>query len=102
MYYASHTLERHDLLTACMVVSIWAANYEHITRAFTKSRRMAELVDVLALSSKALVIRDSNQRKSSADHSTFEKGQEVKIWDVTIPEEEKKRLGVVSSADRGQ
>lgn len=85
-----------------MVVSIWAANYEHITRAFTKSRRMTELVDVLALSSKALVIRDSNQRRSPMDHTTFEKGQELKIWDVTISEEEKKRLGIVSSADREQ
>lgn len=85
-----------------MIVSIWAANYEHITRAFTKSRRMAELVDVLALSSKALVIRDSSQRKSPMDHTTFEKGQELKIWDVAISEEEKKRLGIVSSADREQ
>jgi nuclear pore complex protein Nup107 len=62
---------------------------------------MAEIVDVLALSSKALVIRDSTKHKSS-DHNNFHKGQELKIWDVTISEEEKKRLGIVSDLDRGQ
>lgn len=102
MYYASHTLERHELLTSCMVVSIWAANFEHITRAFVNSRRMAELVDVLAVSSKAMVIRDPDQRKSSMDHAALDKGQELKIWDVTISEDEMKRLGVVSSQDRGR
>jgi nuclear pore complex protein Nup107 len=101
MYYSSHTLERHDLLSLCMVVSTWAANCEHITHAFVKSRRMAELVDVLALSSKALVIRESSQRKSAMDQNNLDKGQELKIWDVTVSKEEMKRLGILSSSDRG-
>lgn len=78
-----------------MIVSIWAANYEHITRAFTKSRRMALFEGGVVHWGLALAgVPD--------DHTTFEKGQELKIWDVTISEEEKKRLGVVSSADREQ
>jgi nuclear pore complex protein Nup107 len=89
MHYASHCLERHDLLTQCMIVSVWVANFKHLTDAFTKSRRMAELVDALALSSKAMVNRNlefqlSNKKK---DHH-FEKGQELKIWDVEIPQKE--------------
>ncbi|CAG7955941.1 unnamed protein product [Penicillium olsonii] len=96
MYFASFCLERNDLLTQCMIVSIWVANYEHITRAFTQAKRMGELMDALALSSKALVIRNTNPSKNSKD----ERARELSIWDVEITEEEKKRIGLTSSLDR--
>ncbi|KAJ5361470.1 hypothetical protein N7541_002314 [Penicillium brevicompactum] len=95
MYFASYCLERNDLLTQCMVTSIWVANYQHITLAFTQAQRMAELMEVLALSSKALVIRNTSSPKSSKDELI----QEVKIWDVEVTEDEKKRIGLTSAYD---
>jgi nuclear pore complex protein Nup107 len=96
MYFASHCLEQNNLLTQCMVVSIWVANYEHVTLAFTQAKRVAELMDALALSSKALVNR--NTTKSSKE--ACERGQELKIWDIEVTEEEKKRMGLTSALDR--
>jgi nuclear pore complex protein Nup107 len=97
MYFASHCLEQNNLLTQCMVVSIWVANYEHITSAFTQAKRVAELMDALALSSKALVNRNTTPAKS---RENLERGQELKIWDIEITEEEKKRMGLTSALDR--
>ncbi|CAG8427280.1 unnamed protein product [Penicillium salamii] len=93
MYYASFCLERNDLLTQCMIVSIWVANYDHITRAFTQAKRMSELMDALALSGKALVNRNTKSPKD-------ERSQELSIWDVEVTEEEKKRIGLTSALDR--
>jgi nuclear pore complex protein Nup107 len=98
MYFASYCLEQNNLLTQCMVVSIWVANYEHVTLAFTQAKRVTELMDALALSSKALVNRNTTPAKSSKEN--LERAQELKIWDVEVTEEEKKRIGLTSALDR--
>lgn len=78
-----------------MVVSIWAANYVHLTNAFTQSKRVSELMDALALSSKAMV-----NRKTNPKFSRDEINQGSRIWDVEVTEEEKKRNGLTSAFDK--
>ncbi|KAJ6109513.1 hypothetical protein N7486_001748 [Penicillium sp. IBT 16267x] len=80
LYYASHSLEKPFLLTQCMTVSIWVASTPHLTRSFTKSKRMAELMDALALSSKAMVLTDPK------DDRVYDNGQTLGIWRVSGPE----------------
>lgn len=80
LYYASHSLDKPTLLTQCMTVSIWVATIPHLTRSFNKAKRMTELVDALALASKAMVLTDPKQDR------TFENGQNLGIWRVSVPE----------------
>ncbi|KAJ5578085.1 uncharacterized protein N7459_007049 [Penicillium hispanicum] len=82
LYYASHSLDKPSLLSQCMTVSIWVANTPHLTRSFTESKRMSELVDALALASKAMVLTDPKHDR------VFENGQTLGIWRVTAPENE--------------
>lgn len=80
LYYASHSLDRPSLLTQCMTVSIWVANTPHLTRSFTEAKRMTELMDALALSSKAIVLTDPKEDR------VYENGQTLGIWRVSAPE----------------
>ncbi|KAJ5291285.1 hypothetical protein N7478_000536 [Penicillium angulare] len=82
LYYASHSLDRPNLLTQCMTVSIWVANTPHLTRSFTEAKRMAELMDALALSSKAIVLTDPKEDR------VYDNGQTLGIWRVHVPENE--------------
>jgi nuclear pore complex protein Nup107 len=82
LYYASHSLDKPTLLTQCMTVSIWVATIPHLTRSFTNAQRMGELVDALALASKAMVLTDPKYDR------TFENGQNLGIWRVSVPEGE--------------
>ena len=65
-----------------MNVSIWVANVPHLTRSFIESKRMAELMDALALASKAMVVADP---KNDRIH---ENGQTLGIWRVSAPEDD--------------
>lgn len=94
VYFASFSLEKDHLLTQCMVVSIWVANYVHLTNAFTQAKRVSELMDALALSSKALVNRKTNPKFSRDEIN------QLRIWDVEVTEEEKKRNGLTSVFDK--
>ncbi|KAJ5937803.1 hypothetical protein N7454_004145 [Penicillium verhagenii] len=80
LYYASHSLEKPFLLAQCMTVSIWVASTPHLTRSFTESKRMSELMDALALSSKAMVLTDPKEDR------VYENGQTLGIWRVSGPE----------------
>ncbi|KAJ5491171.1 hypothetical protein N7539_002738 [Penicillium diatomitis] len=82
LYYASHALEKPNLLSQCMTVSIWVANNGHLTRSFTQAQRMSELVDCLALASKAMVLTDPK------NDVTFPNGQTLGIWRVSVPEDD--------------
>ena len=81
LYYASHALDEPNLLAQCMAVATWVANTPHITRSFTEAERMAELVDALALASKAMVLTDPKN-----DH-VFDDGRTLGIWRVSASEE---------------
>lgn len=87
LYYASHSLDKPTLLTQCMTVSIWVANVPHLTRSFTEAKRMAELMDALALASKAMVLTDSE-----GGDRVFENGQTLGIWRVKVPEDDESNL----------
>ncbi|KAJ5917431.1 hypothetical protein N7466_010985 [Penicillium verhagenii] len=80
LYYASHSLEKPLLLAQCMTVSIWVASTPHLTRSFTESKRMSELMDALALSSKAMVLTDPKEDR------VYDNGQTLGIWRVSGPE----------------
>lgn len=86
LYYASHSLDKPTLLTQCMTVSIWVANIPHLTHSFTEAQRMSELVDCLALASKAMVLTDPKN-----DH-TFHNGQTLGIWRISVSEEDEGAL----------
>lgn len=76
LYYASYCLSKPNLLTQCMSLSIWVASKPHVTRSFTESRRMAELVDALALSAKAMVVTNLPRDRH------LDQGQLPGIWNV--------------------
>ncbi|KAJ5180660.1 hypothetical protein N7492_003870 [Penicillium capsulatum] len=81
LYYASHSLDKPGLLSQCMTVSIWVANVAHLTRSFTESKRMGELMEALALASKAMVLTDP------AHDRALDNGQTLGIWRVSPPQE---------------
>ncbi|KAJ5728789.1 uncharacterized protein N7483_003297 [Penicillium malachiteum] len=82
LYYASHSLDKPLLLTQCMTVAIWVANIPHLTRSFTEAKRMSELMDALALSSKAMVLTDPKEDR------VYENGQTLGIWRVSGSEDD--------------
>ncbi|KAJ5091718.1 hypothetical protein NUU61_006588 [Penicillium alfredii] len=82
VYFASACLNQPNLLVQCMELSVHIANSPQLTRSFTDSRRMAELVDALALSSKALVISNAKN-----DHYVDKKHRTPGIWRVDPPDE---------------
>ncbi|KAE8355571.1 107-domain-containing protein [Aspergillus coremiiformis] len=81
LYYAGHVLNS-ELLVQCMNLAMQVSENEYLTSAFVASRRMAELVDALALSSKAMV----NTRAKAG--KTLLGGESLGIWHVDVPEED--------------
>lgn len=64
-----------------MTVSIWVANVPHLTRSFIESKRMGELMEALALASKAMVLTDP------AHDRALDNGQTLGIWRVSPAKE---------------
>lgn len=86
LYYASHSLDKPNLLTQCMTVSIWVANNPYLTTSFTEAQRMSELMDCLALAGKAMVLADPKNDQS------FPNGQTLSIWRVDVSEDDEAAL----------
>ncbi|KAF5854945.1 Nucleoporin nup84 [Aspergillus alliaceus] len=80
LYYAGHVLTS-ELLVQCMNLAMQVSENEYLTSAFVASRRMAELVDALALSSKAMV-----NTRAKADKKLLG-GETLGIWNVEVPED---------------
>lgn len=82
LYYAAHVLSS-ELLVQCMNLSMQVSENEHLTRSFIGSRRMRELVDALAVSSKAMVNTRAEPGKKLLG------GEVLGIWSVKVePEDE--------------
>jgi nuclear pore complex protein Nup107 len=65
-----------------MNLAMQVAENEYLTRSFIASQRMAELMDALALSSKAMI----NARAKPGVRLLG--GESLGIWNVQVPEEE--------------
>ncbi|GMG28167.1 unnamed protein product [Aspergillus oryzae var. brunneus] len=81
LYYAGHVLTS-ELLVQCMNLAMQVSENEYLTSAFVASRRMAELVDALALSSKAMVNTQAKPGKKLLG------GESLGIWNVDVPDED--------------
>ena len=75
LYFSAHAVSS-AYLVECMNLAKQVGDNDELTRLFVQTGRMGELVDALALSSKALV---NTQSKSKRD---FESGETMGIWDV--------------------
>lgn len=73
-------------LVQCMNMAIQVSENEYLTRSFVFSRRMAELVDALALSSKAMVNTRAKPGKKMLG------GESLGIWNIDVTEGENKIL----------
>lgn len=62
----------------CMNLAKQVADNEPLTQIFVSARRMGELVDALALSSKAIVNTKAKHKKR------FPNGETLGIWDVKV------------------
>lgn len=78
LYFAAHALSS-EILLDCPNLAIRVASDPMLTAAFQDSRRMRELVDALALSSKAMTMVSHKNRKKR-----FATGETLSIWDVEI------------------
>ena len=81
LYYAGHVLTS-ELLVQCMNLAMQVSENEYLTSAFVASRRMAELVDALALASKAMVNTQARPGKKLLG------GESLGIWNVEVPDED--------------
>ncbi|KAL4790198.1 107-domain-containing protein, partial [Aspergillus venezuelensis] len=81
LYYTAHVITS-DILVQCMNLAMQVAENENLTRAFVESRRMAELMDALALSSKAMV------KANAKSDARLLGGEKLGIWNVELPKEE--------------
>lgn len=75
LYTASYTLSSR-YLTQCMNLAVQVSDNSHLTRSFCDARRVAELVDALAISSKAIVRHGETREK------TMINGETLGIWHV--------------------
>ncbi|KAL4780475.1 107-domain-containing protein [Aspergillus varians] len=75
LYYSAHVISS-DILVQCMNLAMQVAENEYLTRSFVASRRMAELMDAVALSSKAMV----NAR--AKPNTRLLGGESLGIWNV--------------------
>lgn len=70
----------------CMNLGIQVSENDHLTRSFVGSRRMRELVDALAVSSKAMVnARGEPGRKLKG-------GEVLGIWNVNVEEDDEEDI----------
>ncbi|KAL4809560.1 107-domain-containing protein [Aspergillus unguis] len=81
LYYTAHVI-RSDILVQCMNLGMQVSENDYLTRSFIASKRVAELVDALALSSKAMV----NARAKKGTRLLG--GESVAIWNPDVPEDE--------------
>lgn len=65
-----------------MNLAMQVSENEYLTRSFVESQRMAELVDALALSSKAMVNTGAQPGKRLLG------GESLGIWNVPVSENE--------------
>ncbi|KAL3480168.1 107-domain-containing protein [Aspergillus californicus] len=85
LYYSAHVISS-DILVQCMNLAMQVAENDYLTRSFVASKRMAELVDALALSSKAMV----NAR--AKPNVRLLGGESLGIWNVSLPEDEDDKM----------
>ncbi|PWY89794.1 nuclear pore complex protein An-Nup84 [Aspergillus heteromorphus CBS 117.55] len=81
MYFSAHVISS-ELLVQCMNLATQVSEVEHLTSSFVASRRMRELMDALAISSKAMV---NTQAKPGV---RLLGGESLGIWTVPAPDEE--------------
>ncbi|OJJ49721.1 hypothetical protein ASPZODRAFT_128234 [Penicilliopsis zonata CBS 506.65] len=79
LYYAAHALSS-EILVDCLNLSVVIATTAWLTEVFVGARRMAELADVFALSSVAMV----NTGRSGKPRKRFATGETLGIWDVEV------------------
>ncbi|KAL5336919.1 107-domain-containing protein [Aspergillus crustosus] len=80
LYFSAHVISS-DYLVQCMNLALQVSENDFLTRSFVAAGRMAELVDALALSSKAMV----NARAKSG--ARLLGGESLGIWNVQVPPE---------------
>ncbi|KAL4894005.1 107-domain-containing protein [Aspergillus ambiguus] len=80
LYSAGHVLSSEHLVQ-CMNMAIQVAENEYLTRSFVLSRRMGELVEALALSSKAMVNTRAKPGKKLLG------GESLGIWNIDVTED---------------
>ncbi|KAF4208003.1 hypothetical protein CNMCM8980_005888 [Aspergillus fumigatiaffinis] len=86
LYFSAHVLTS-EILVQCMNLAMQVSENEYLTRSFVSSRRMAELVDALALSSKAMVQTRAKPGKRLLG------GESLGIWTVElIPHDLRRKL----------
>jgi nuclear pore complex protein Nup107 len=76
LYYCAHIVSS-EILVQCMNLAMQVAENEPLTRSFVAGKRMAELMDALALSSKAMVNAHAKPDARSAG------GESLGLWTVT-------------------
>ncbi|EAW07749.1 nucleoporin Nup84/Nup107 family protein [Aspergillus clavatus NRRL 1] len=81
LYFSAHVLTS-EILVQCMNLAMQVSENDYLTRSFVGARRMRELVDALALSSKAMVNTRGKPGKRLLG------GESLGIWTVEVPEEE--------------
>lgn len=81
LYYGAHALSA-DHLVQCMNLGIQVSENDHLTRSFAGSRRMRELVDALAVSSKAMVNARAEPGKK------LKGGEVLGIWNANVKEDD--------------
>ncbi|KAL4905953.1 hypothetical protein BDW74DRAFT_167585 [Aspergillus multicolor] len=81
LYYCAHIVSS-ELLVQCMNLAMQVAENPLLTRSFTAGKRMAELMDALALSSKAMVNTRAKPDARSAG------GESLGLWAVNVSEED--------------
>ncbi|THC96345.1 hypothetical protein EYZ11_004160 [Aspergillus tanneri] len=87
LYYSAH-VHTSENLVQCMNLAVQVAENEYLNRTFVASRRMAELVDALAISSRAMVYSGAKPGIKLLG------GESLGIWNVHVPEEENESIGI--------
>lgn len=90
LYYAAHVLTG-EILVQCMNLGMQVSENEHLTRSFVGAKRMRELVDALAVSSKAMVNTHSEPGKRLLG------GEMLGIWNVKVDSEEDDEIRMARS-----
>ena len=90
LYYAAHVLSG-EILVQCMNLGMQVSENEHLTRSFIGAKRMRELVDALAVSSKAMVNTHSEPGKRLLG------GEMLGVWNVQVESEEEDEIRMARS-----
>lgn len=84
LYTSGHFVSR-DILVQCLSLATVVSSSNNLTESFIESKRMCELVDAFALSSREVAsVRDLKSKKKLAQ------GASLEIWKVKVPEEKEK------------